>query len=792
MPIPSARPASRRRPHAAMLQLDGESYRLGKESQGSNLSIDSAETANVAPTEYGYGAADPKDVQTQEWRALHGGMGLKVQQGNKTDRTFFCLNADTSAGRIEKGPELTFSTPAVVDTAYPVDHMFVLGGVQYALNGRYCQKLVGTDWVMVKDFGANTHARAVIVFTGNYETPTQYAYVGLGGADTDPFIYKFDGTTWTQHAALRAEALMVAGGEFYIADDTNRLRKPLLVTSDPWELAGVGAVTPSNAGSEPLTIGGEFTGGADTQFKIKVTASVADSAGVQSVTGIQVSLNNGGTYSATISVFGTNEVDIGSGLTATFGITGTTTAVNDTYGFTATEGTTWVTYTIGSKDYKIVGMTTTTGGTGTLLINKEDQPYTIDSSGNIKEVFPGLKSGLDRDNGKVFGDFLAGTFVRYGPGLWRFTETFFGGGTLFGVPAGLERLSDNQAEVNGFISAFASHGDYHAYGGVRDDTGNGYLCKLVPTETKESLQSSAEAEPASQGRETWHGSITPQFSGKYITCLFKSTIGAPTDHTLMYCGFSNGQIASFILPCTHDPMACSEYIASPDDAYCYLPFWHGVFANEDHGLRRGTFVTQNTTGFKQVLLQYKTSEDASWTTLNQPVTDSPRTVVSFPNGVYGSLVPLAIVLRGGGGSRQAADPAQFVESFALEHHLWQSPMQRKYKFLIILNHYGTRANGSTFRKSPEILRRTLEASKDKKESLTAAFPDGRTRYIRLQTWRETVAWDDLVGGFESAIELTAYDEGPWQIYGTHARMEAVSSTGGHGALERTHWELEHL
>src|SRR3990167_1581941 len=227
-------------PGKADIKINGLLYPLLADRPNAKINIfEAPNQSGVAPTEYGYGAQNPQDAQTHEWGSLIRGIGLTTQETAKDAKVRYTIRGDTSTGVWGKGPKITHFSPPTRDSTNGINHQFEINGSLYYLNGRYCLRRDSDTVVSVaNDFGSGNRARDVIVFYTNASGAVRTtAYVAMGGLSTDPFIWKFDGFTWTQHTTLRAEALGVVAGEIYLADDTNRLRKPNAITDDPWTAA---------------------------------------------------------------------------------------------------------------------------------------------------------------------------------------------------------------------------------------------------------------------------------------------------------------------------------------------------------------------------------------------------------------------------------------------------------------------------------------------------------------------------------------------------------------------------
>lgn len=199
----------------------------------------------ASPQEMAYSAQNPVLEATTVYDNLHMGMGQRMQIGQDDRRYRYTSAADCSvSGQIILGPNITSVTPTnALDTTNGILDFFELSGAGvptvFALNGRYVKKRTAdtaAGWGTTdKDFGVGKAALDVVVTKQNTAGSTTYAYIAMGDAVGD-FIYRFDGTTYTQHVSLYALAFCVVGRELFRASGINQVAKVDL-NSDPWTAA---------------------------------------------------------------------------------------------------------------------------------------------------------------------------------------------------------------------------------------------------------------------------------------------------------------------------------------------------------------------------------------------------------------------------------------------------------------------------------------------------------------------------------------------------------------------------
>ncbi len=233
-----------RRPHPFDVIINGQGFMLfgGHDKKGRPqpkvLNLEHPDPLQAAaPADFNYSAQNPVLETATPYDNFTAGFGQKYQHHRYSDKHYyFSSHLDLSIdGQIMFGPYITTVTPTnELDTTNGIVSFFEIGSALYALNGRYVKKRTAdtaAGWgTTSKDFGAGNAALDVIVHKQNTDSSTTYAYVALGDSD---FMWKFDGTTWTEHASLYARAFALVGKELYRANAVNKLSK-VAQNADPW------------------------------------------------------------------------------------------------------------------------------------------------------------------------------------------------------------------------------------------------------------------------------------------------------------------------------------------------------------------------------------------------------------------------------------------------------------------------------------------------------------------------------------------------------------------------------
>lgn len=618
---------------------------------------------NVVPTDYGEDARSPLWGKNYTWDTLHLGIGQRTapKSGQATGRYRHALGVDCSvSGRpAMPGPDIVTYTPSGRDAANPVNRFFDLGGSLYWLNGRYLMRRDDdANNTVVQDLGASKVAKDVAVFGPNSGSTT-YAYIAMGDADN---IWRYDGSTATQHASLKATALCVRGTDLHRALNVNQV-STVDTNSDPW--------TASNWA-------------APNQYYI-------------------------GDKSAPI--------------------------------------TRLVFHTAGSSG---------PGGTDFLLIYKTDGIYSINPAGEDQQYFPFMKFAPRSDNGEAAGAFGNDLYVRMGESLWRITPG------MQGDESGPERYGSLDPLLQGRITAFAGHGGFHAYAGLYNHVdGDSYLMKYGAHQ---------EAEDSGEiGRiPAWHGSISQPFLDKKITALFKSSAGAPTDHTRMYVGFSDGTIGWFVLPCVPDPAACDQYRWSTTEGYVQLSDWHAGFRSSTKLLLSATVTGEDLGADAYARLEFANDQATAYTDLGSNFDVTPRETLEFPENQTPTVVSFRLFAHS-----VLNTVAPKITSLSIRWRL-QTELQQVYSWIVAAHDHLTARDGSCFRYGASVIRERLRAVVRSAQVVPVVLMDESNKRMSLVDIRERTGWDGRQERWRAGIEVTAVEEGTTTVYGTYGRLDALS------------------
>jgi hypothetical protein len=408
-------------------------------------------------------------------------------------------------------------------------------------------------------------------------------------------------------------------------------------------------------------------------------------------------------------------------------------------------------FRVGDKTSAITRMTVTSEGT--LLVFKTNGIYTLDADGQDRVLFPFLRFAPDADNGKAFGAWLNHVYVTFREGTFRIDPSF-------GIEQiGPERMVENESPVKGRITAMAGHDTFNLYAGIYNpDTETSYLLKFGGW--------LADKDGTLKRIEAWHGSITAAFAGKKILSLYQSTVGAPTGHSRLYCGFSDGTVSWFTLPCTPNPYACDEYHFSSADGELYLPTCHFLFASDEKNLRGISIQSTGLTDVDYIQPEYKVNQAAVYTAALRNAHTSPLDRIDVED-VRGSLIDIKFVLK------TATTNARIKMIGCGVHNSVRTRLILLYEFMVLAYDGLIRRDGGRLRMTTPQIRDLLRDAAGPHDDIEVVFPDEETKKVSIIDYSEAIAWDDRLRKWRSAVKVTAIEQRDVDTNGIYESLEAM-------------------
>jgi hypothetical protein len=402
-------------------------------------------------------------------------------------------------------------------------------------------------------------------------------------------------------------------------------------------------------------------------------------------------------------------------------------------------------FRVGDKSSAIVRFGVT--ATGVLLIFKTDGIYSLDQAGQDIKYYPflSLNANAGSDNAKNVGYFGNDVYVQYDGALWKVTPEF----AL--QPIGPERIAGNDSPVRGYVSAFLGTTN-NGFGGLYNpDTGDSYLMKFGAWKQSHfgiTGQDVPSVQPTLS--EAWNGSVTTAFSGKKITAMWQSTVGAASGHKRAWIGFSDGGYGYFTLSCVPDPSGCTSYVFTTTGKL-YPPLWHGTFLGEPKTLRSLIVTGPNLGPTRYATFAYKTDPSASsYTAFGTNFDTTPHERADFPNNTSGNLIDAEITLNGPGGSS-----TPIVAGIGLAHAV-RPPLVLLYEFQVLAADGLTDRGGRPIRLGADEIRTAVKAAAAAQGSSTTILPDETSQQLSYVSYGEAMGWDERAHQWRASLDVKAF------------------------------------
>ena len=409
---------------------------------------------------------------------------------------------------------------------------------------------------------------------------------------------------------------------------------------------------------------------------------------------------------------------------------------------------------VGDLGSVITSLLVTSGGT--LIVAKTDGMYTLDASGQDKELFPFLRYADTPNNGRAWGTFENGLYVAYNNSLGRVDAD------LSWTSVGPDDLASNSAGISGAVTAFAGVETMFAYAGLLDrDTNTSYLCKFgawVALGVRGPRQSTLVTALGSQGTgepvhvDAWHGSVSIPFVGRAIQGLFVSSVGTSVpNHSRTYVGFSDGTIGWILNPCTPNPAGCEHYRYFVGDGWVDMPTWHGGYHASVKSLRHFSVTGPKLDASNYVTLEYKLDPTASTPftalahTFNQGVYDR----VKFPIDVACTLAAYRVHLH-----NTVATSSPLVGAASIGHALRPQRIM-EFSAAILCADGLARRDGVPIRMGRTQIQKLIEAAVDEPGAVNVTLPDETTQQLMFTDYSMEQSFDEIGRQWRGSLKVKA-------------------------------------
>jgi hypothetical protein len=698
------------RPWPFDASIDGVGVMLGGRKKGGGPTLTARkpeDQGNVSPSDFGENAQNPVFGRSQTWRTFHLGMGLSVEDEDPTraeGRYRWAINADCSVAS-----RLAMKGPRITSLSPNVATRDSQVGVTKFFDlANKLYFLNGRYLQRVDDDGS-------VTTVGDFG-------VNAWAIDVAVFASNFFPETTPVYA--------------YIAC----LDKSVLLTPVP-HAQGLSASDPEEPGVNPLAApppdqAGEY---ADMRmWRFDGTTLAQHSNPAMTARALCV---------------------IGRDLYRANGINQVSTVDVDSDPWVYTNWRADNQYLLGDKSSAIVSLVA--NAVGALVVLKTDGVYSVDQAGEQIRYYPFMRFGQNAGSGFNWGVYMNDLYVRYAESLYRIDADF----RIEEV--GPNRMGTVDGPVKGRTTAFAGHGNFHAYTGMWDaDTDTAFLMKYGAHQPNE------KGEP--ERVEAWHGSLCYPMATNRITTLYATSFRAAPGHTRMYVGYRDGTIGFFALPCVPDPAACDQYRYSVEPSWVVLPNWHGGFPSNQKPLRYVAVSGDNLDGDNYATVSFRldpVAADASllmpWIALSGHFDTLPSERIEFPERTQCATGALRLEL-----SNIASEKSPLISSMSLRWRL-STDLQQVYDMYILAEDGLVTRDGTPLRRGAKGIRDHVRALADSGQVFEVVLADEDIKLVSIYDYGEAISWWERGRRWVSALQVGIAEDATGNVYGTYGRLRAM-------------------
>ena len=405
-----------------------------------------------------------------------------------------------------------------------------------------------------------------------------------------------------------------------------------------------------------------------------------------------------------------------------------------------------------------------------LTIFKQDgKVFTVNADGSDNDLFPGLQTTPDPDNGRAAVAWLGSLWFRASRAFYELTYT--GGPTL--TPRGPGRNLGNLSEVRGPVQAFSGWNTQMAFAGIYNAELNAsyllsygsWVPKADPSQAGTNVSGTAYT-----FLDQYDGAVR-KWAGRKITSMLVSNI--PSEARL-YVGFADGGYDYIkLVPYPLLPGQGAEYTL--DQSYIVLPLHHAMFQSDDkHWTGVSAFGPMFGAG-NTVELEYRVMARAAGSGAGPGGTWLPWGERLTANGdranpelaVAGKGLELRVNFL-----NVSQDSTPVLEGIGLHERLVPT-FRRDWTFTINANEYIARRDGASTRQSGRTIRQWVEDAASAPASVSVELPDETLSNAAIFSYEEHQTPHTERGGQGWAITVQATQFAVVTIYGIIDRLGGI-------------------
>ena len=739
--------------------------------------------ARVSQTDSTYAQFPPEDEATWAIDDLSAGFGQRFVPIGGSRRYYYGFADTRIPNQITLAPEVAENATG---GGGAIRGHFELGGALYALVGSAVYRTTdGRTWSLSKDFGSGVAVTSAAVFRG--EAATSFAFVGVGGAQSDGPYWVFDGATWTAHAGELVDPLAVFattdGGVTYadytaaLTDDNPATRLPVssldTAANGDWVMVGNGIPFTGvsidmganvNANSAALTV--EYWDGSSWRSVAGLNDGTAPGGATLASDGEIMfdepadwkpsSVNSVRAFWARLSVSaaldGSTDIDaaevreprkadfflvVGNQLRRVSAEGGAPLISSSTVGGTA------ATWTIGRP----VGdgasaVTNLLSLRGVPYLTKTDGLYSVRGDGSgasaRQDVWPHPAQVSHPDNGRGACAWHGYLWLPLRQGFYRFRTTEL-------TPFGPELLEGNDSPIRGRVTACAGD-DYFLYAVVRSETGTSYLLAL------------------DHDRGSWHP--LADLGARLCRHMWISDIPGPNPR--LYLGL-DGTVGSVVLPRgspnpLHD--ANCRYATSAD---LHLSRFHGNFVAQTKAFLALSVIGEQLSPNTYVDAGYRVDAGAAFARLARYSAPSGQRIElgSAPSGPF---IDVRLTLA-------TLDPTTtpIVRAVALAYAV-RTGFKRVFEFFVNVSDRLSLRDGGRDRKSAADIKRAVMNAAAADGPVSLVSPGGEVLEVLVTDMEARAQRHEVGRELTWVVPVVATEYRQTASVGSHNRLAAYQHT----------------
>jgi len=429
---------------------------------------------------------------------------------------------------------------------------------------------------------------------------------------------------------------------------------------------------------------------------------------------------------------------------------------------------------IGTPSEKITAIRQTTNHL--IILKNTGGVFTVNADGSDNDLFPGIETTPDDDNGRTAWAWLGNLWFRMGRAYYQLSMS---GGSAVLTPSGPGRNLSNSSEVKGPVQAFCGWNTQMAFAAIyNQQLGHSYLLSYGNWIPKAEVSDAGSSVAGSNYTfaDQYDGAIV-RWKNRRVTALFVSSI---PQEARLYAGFADGTydwltLVPYPLAVGSSTGVAAEY--TTDESYLVTPLHHAMFQSDaKHWTGVSIYGPQiDPTLGHEVFIRYRVLGSMAGPVApageflpfaQQPMTFNAQRV-DADRPIAGQAIELRIDLDS---NTTASTPV--LEGIGLHERLVPR-FRRDYTLTINANELITRRDGASTRQSGVTIRELLEEAASAPASITLMLPDERINDVALFSYEERQVPHTQRNGLGWAIGVQATQFTTLDLYGIIRRLRGT-------------------